>query len=106
MNQPHQASIAFGSSLKTFGRITYRPFADRDETTEARMVVDFNSSLFHQKCNVASPEYDESINLDVVAQELFKVSEIWSSRDTLLLPALDDLSKIHGFHLTKVKTSI
>ena len=100
------SSTAFAQSLKTYGNITYYPSVGRKETITAVAVVKFNTKSFQDKCNPASVNYDPSIVFDLVATELFKIGEIWSSRDGLLLPAIEELAKLHGFNITKVKTSI
>ena len=50
--------------------------------------------------------FDSSIDLNVLASELFKDGEVWSSRDKLLYPAMNELSKLHGYNIMKNKNTI
>jgi hypothetical protein len=98
-------SIIFARSLKTYGEVGYTPQTG-DALVTINCVVKLNTLEFQNRCNIASPNYDSSINFDEVAKELFKCGEIWASRDKLLYPAMDVLSKLHGYNLIKCRRSI
>ena len=40
------------------------------------------------------------------SDELFIVWGVWSSRDSLLYPAMEEHAKLHGFNIVKVQTYI
>ena len=63
------------------------------------MIVGFDLKAFNKKCHPASQGHDSTIDFDIVANELFKVHEVWDSRDTRLLCTLNELSNLHGYHI-------
>ena len=74
-------SITFAKSLKTYGQVTYRPQSSNSKTLEVKAVIGFNLDMYTQKCNQVSPDYDDSLDLDKIAGEVFKESEIWAHRN-------------------------
>ena len=99
-------SRTFARSLKTYGNIEYRHNPQETVVVSIQCITKFNTKEFQNKCNPVSTNYDSSINFDDVASELFKEGEIWSSRDKLLNPAMEELANFHGFNIVKVKTAI
>ena len=100
-------SVSFAQSLKSYGEKEFKTNPNKPATrTTCRMVVAFDSARFHKMCHPASPSLDPSLNFDVIASELFKVGETWSSRDGILYTALDELGKLHGFFPRKQKDHI
>ena len=73
-------------SLKTYGYIEYRPNPNEMSVVSIHSVTSFNKKEFKKKYNPASINYESSINLNDVSDELFVVGEVWLSRDTLLYP--------------------
>jgi len=100
-------SLHLAKSLKEYAIKAYYPTSNnRNKKVTSLMVVGFNSTLFYNKCHPASAGYDPSIDFDILADELFKVGDKWSSRDGTLMEAMDDLEKVHGFHVRKEKELI
>ena len=92
-------SRSFARSLKTYGSFEYYPNMLENCVVSARGVTSFNKKAFQNKCNPASINYDSSINLNDVSDELFQVGEIWSSRDMHLYPAMQEHAKLHAHKL-------
>ena len=83
-------SRKFARSLKTYGYIDYRPNPNETSVVSIHGVTSFNKKEFQKKCNQASINYESSINLNDVSDKLFVVEEVWSSRDTLLYPTMEE----------------
>ena len=93
--------------MKSYGSVTYRPLSTGTKILQtSQVVVAYDSQLVRRKCNPSSSEYDESINLNTYADELFGENEIWAKRDGLLDVALNDLAEIHGFAIRKEKSLV
>lgn len=78
-------SILLARHVKSYGSVTYRPLSTGTkilQTSQVVVVVAYDSQLVRRKCNPSSSEYDESINLNTYADELFGQNEIWAKRDT------------------------
>ena len=71
-------SRKFARSLKTYGYIEYRPNPNETSAVSIHGVTSFNKKEFQKKCNPASINYESSINLNDVSDELFVVGEVWS----------------------------
>ena len=99
-------SRKFAQSLKTYGCIDYRPNPNETSVVSIHGVTLFIKKESEKKCNPASINYESSINLNDVSDELFVVGEVWLSRDTLLYPTMEEHAKLHGFNIVKVQTSI
>ena len=50
-------------------------------TLTVKAVIGFNLDMYTQKCNHQSPHYDNSLDLDKIAGDVFKAGEIWAHRD-------------------------
>ena len=93
-------STAFARSLKTFGWIEYRPLSNQSNLKTVLGVTAFDIEQYHQKCNTKSPEYDNTLELDKIALEVFKSGEVWECRD-LAYSALEAQSECQGFTAAK-----
>ena len=100
------ASSKFAHSLKSYGNVNYRPNPDNKISASIRCVIEFDKKSFQSKCNPVSSDFDSSIDLNVVASELFKIDEVWATRDDLLHSTISEHSKLHGYNITKDSTTI
>ena len=65
------------------------------QSTE-NVVCGFDENLLLQTCNPASPEYDASLDLNMLSDHLFLQNETWSNR-ALLKHAVDAIASVHGW---------
>ena len=77
----HCPSVGFVKLLKTFGDITYQPHTTKDKTQTVDGVIKFDLVRYNKFCSPNSPDYDNSLNLDLIAGEVFKPGEVWINRD-------------------------
>lgn len=104
LNMDHSA--LFARSLKKYGDKQYKPNTMKATVATATMVIGFDMATFQKKCHPASPAYDDNLDFDIIAGELFKADEMWASRDALLEKAMNELAKLHGYHIGKNKRVI
>jgi len=92
-------ALLFGKSLKNFSPV---PLKDKTHN----MVSSFNFELFHKTCNKDSPSFDpQQCDYDAIAKELFKVNEVWVSKD-LIERVIKEIAQYHGWSAIKKKNSI
>ena len=93
-------STSFARSLKTSSSVEYKPQTTKSKVLSVKAVTAFDFERFHLKCNPTSPDFDATIDLDKVSVELFKLNEVWASRD-LAYSVLEALAECHGFTASK-----
>jgi hypothetical protein len=100
-------SVSLARRMKTYGNIKYQPNITYSRgLTTTRGVVEYKSDIFFKNCHPASPSYDDSIDFDELARELFIQGEMCASRDNHVFRAVEDLSTLHGFYPKKEKEAI
>ena len=74
-------SVSLARRMKIYGNIKYQPNITYSRgLTTTRGVVEYKSDIFFKYCHPASPSYDDSIDFDELASELFIQGEVWASR--------------------------
>ena len=73
-------------------------FAAKLKTIENGVIVDFDVALLRSTCMKISPSYDSSIDIALLASELFKCGETWVNRD-LLLTSVRAYGESYGFEV-------
>ena len=74
-------SKLFARSLKTYGSVTFKSMAHMDKLTKIQdAVIVFDVQLYLQRCSVGSPQFDNNLCLDLVADEVFIGGEVWANR--------------------------
>ena len=74
-------SVAFGKSLKTFGDIEYQPHVTKPATETVKGVVGFDVDKYNKYCSPKSPFLDSTLDLNLIAGEVFKSHEVWVNRE-------------------------
>ena len=73
-------------------------FAAKLKTIENGVIVDFDIALLKSTCMKISPSYDSSVDIALLASELFKCGETWVNRD-LLLTSVRAYGETYGFEV-------
>ena len=97
-------SKLFARSLKTYGSISFQSMAHMDKFTKIQdAVIAFDVQfLYLQRCSVGSPQFDNNLCLDLVADEVFIGGEVWGNRD-LTCSALKAQLDCQGFTIKTEK---
>ena len=99
-------SVVLARQVKQYGTMTFQKLTNNPKTESMKMVIGFDKHLFIQKCNPSSLTYDCTIDFNILADELFQKNEVWAARDGVLLDAVNEVAKYHGFSIKKEKTFI
>jgi len=104
--QSLDSSVILARQVKQYGTITFQKLTNNPKKESMEMVIGFDKELFIQKCNPASPNYDCTIDFNILADELFQKKEVWAARDGVLWEAVNEVAKYHGFSIKKEKEFI
>ena len=98
----HQQNISSNTSESTqptSDQASYiATFAAKLKTIENDIIVDFDVALLKSTCMKISPTYDSSVDIALLASELFKCGETWVNRD-LLLTSVRAYGESYGFEV-------
>ena len=100
------SSVILARQMKQYGTMTFQKLTNNPKKETMKMVIGFDKDLFIKKCNPASPTYDCTIDFNILADELFQKNEVWAARDGVLLEAVNEVAKHHGFSIKKEKEFI
>ena len=86
----------FGRCLLKRGALSYCPGQGKPQVTVDDAVLGFDSALYDRKMSPSSPQFDPTFDVDLLNAAIFRVGEVWASRD-LLCKALDCRASCEGF---------